>query len=100
MEEAAADEDYWAIIQNAFSVTRGMVGLNNGGLSPSLRIVTEALEPAGGRQSIDKRAHRSKNKKNRRASCAPAAFVSDSLSYANPRESSVGWSIDSVVASP
>jgi hypothetical protein len=22
MEEAAADEDYWAIIQNAFSVTR------------------------------------------------------------------------------
>ena len=28
---------------------RGMVDLNNGGLSPSLRIVTEALVPAGGR---------------------------------------------------
>jgi len=49
MEEAAANEDYWAIIQNAFSVTRGMVHLNNSGLSPSLRIVTEALLPAGGR---------------------------------------------------
>ena len=48
-KEAAADEDYWAIIQNAFSVTRGMVDLNNGGLSPSLRIVTEALVPAGDR---------------------------------------------------
>ena len=43
MEEAAANEDYWAIIQNAFSVTRGMVDLNNGGLSPSLRIMTEAV---------------------------------------------------------
>src|SRR5437763_3142748 len=37
------DEDYWAIIQNAFSVTRGIINLNNGGVSPSPRIVTEAL---------------------------------------------------------
>src|SRR5499427_7651783 len=42
-EEAATDEDYWAIIQNSFSVTRGIVNLNNGGVSPSPRIVTEAL---------------------------------------------------------
>src|SRR5215475_2066246 len=42
-EEAAADEDYWANIQNAFSVTRGIINLNNGGVSPSPRIVTEAL---------------------------------------------------------
>ena len=49
MEEVTTDEDYWAIIQNAFSVTRGMVDLNNGGLSPSLRTVTESLVPAGGR---------------------------------------------------
>jgi isopenicillin-N epimerase len=42
-EEAAADEDYWAIIQNSFSVTRGIINLNNGGVSPSPRIVTEAL---------------------------------------------------------
>ena len=37
------DEDYWATIQNSFSVTRGIINLNNGGVSPSPRIVTEAL---------------------------------------------------------
>jgi isopenicillin-N epimerase len=42
-EEAAMDEDYWAIIQGSFSVTRGIINLNNGGVSPSPRIVTEAL---------------------------------------------------------
>jgi len=41
--EAANDEDYWATIQQAFSVTRGIVNLNNGGVSPSPRIVTEAF---------------------------------------------------------
>ena len=42
-EQAAMDEDYWATIQNAFTVTRGIVNLNNGGVSPSPRMVTEAL---------------------------------------------------------
>src|SRR5438128_3245185 len=42
-EEAATDEDYWATIQNSFTVTRGIINLNNGGVSPSPRIVTEAL---------------------------------------------------------
>jgi len=42
-EEAATDEDYWAAIQNSFSVTRGIINLNNGGVSPSPRVVTEAL---------------------------------------------------------
>ncbi len=42
-EEAATDEDYWATIQNSFSVTRGIINLNNGGVSPSPRMVTEAL---------------------------------------------------------
>src|SRR5881396_2874572 len=42
-EQAAMDEDYWSTIQNAFSVTRGIINLNNGGVSPSPRIVTEAL---------------------------------------------------------
>ena len=42
-EEAARDEDFWFEIQQAFSVTRGIVNLNNGGVSPSPRIVTEAL---------------------------------------------------------
>src|SRR5215210_1193651 len=41
--EAAADEDFWANIQQAFSVTRGIVNLNNGGVSPSPRMVTEAF---------------------------------------------------------
>jgi selenocysteine lyase/cysteine desulfurase len=42
-QQAAADEDFWATIQNAFTVTRGIINLNNGGVSPSPRIVTEAL---------------------------------------------------------
>jgi len=40
---AAADEDFWSQIQQAFTVTRGIINLNNGGVSPSPRIVTEAL---------------------------------------------------------
>src|SRR5437899_4312920 len=42
-EESAADQDYWGTIQNSFSVTRGIINLNNGGVSPSPRVVTEAL---------------------------------------------------------
>jgi selenocysteine lyase/cysteine desulfurase len=42
-EQVAIDEDYWSVIQNSFTVTRGIINLNNGGVSPSPRIVTEAL---------------------------------------------------------
>ncbi len=42
-EQAAANEDFWFDIQRAFSVTRGIINLNNGGVSPSPRIVTESL---------------------------------------------------------
>ncbi|MGH9931619.1 MAG: aminotransferase class V-fold PLP-dependent enzyme, partial [Pyrinomonadaceae bacterium] len=42
-EQAAMDEDFWFTIQNAFSVTRGIINLNNGGVSPSPRLVTDAL---------------------------------------------------------
>lgn len=42
-EQTAGDEDFWFEIQQAFSVTRGMINLNNGGVSPSPRVVTEAL---------------------------------------------------------
>src|ERR1043166_2083046 len=42
-EQVAMDEDYWFVIQNAFTVTRGIINLNNGGVSPSPRLVTEAL---------------------------------------------------------
>jgi isopenicillin-N epimerase len=41
--QVAADEDFWATVQQAFSVTRGIVNLNNGGVSPSPRMVTEAF---------------------------------------------------------
>ncbi|HYK92020.1 MAG TPA: aminotransferase class V-fold PLP-dependent enzyme [Acidobacteriota bacterium] len=41
--QAAMDEDFWFDIQRAFTVTRGIINLNNGGVSPSPRIVTEAL---------------------------------------------------------
>ncbi|MBI2429514.1 MAG: aminotransferase class V-fold PLP-dependent enzyme, partial [Ignavibacteriales bacterium] len=42
-EEAATDEDFWFHIQQSFSVSRSLINLNNGGVSPSPRIVTEAL---------------------------------------------------------
>lgn len=42
-QQAAMDEDFWSVIQKSFSVTRGILNLNNGGVSPSPRIVTEAL---------------------------------------------------------
>lgn len=42
-EETATDEDFWFTIQNSFTVTRGIINLNNGGVSPSPRIVTEAM---------------------------------------------------------
>ena len=41
--EVASNEDFWAAIQQSFSVTRGIINLNNGGVSPSPRIVTEAF---------------------------------------------------------
>ncbi|HEX8476161.1 MAG TPA: aminotransferase class V-fold PLP-dependent enzyme [Pyrinomonadaceae bacterium] len=42
-EDAARDENFWFEIQQSFSVTRGIINLNNGGVSPSPRLVTEAL---------------------------------------------------------
>ena len=45
-EEAASDEDYWAAIQNSFTVTRGIINLNNGAFRPSARIARYAQVPA------------------------------------------------------
>jgi selenocysteine lyase/cysteine desulfurase len=42
-EEIAADEDYWKEIQQAFTVNRAYINLNNGGVCPSPRIVQEAM---------------------------------------------------------
>lgn len=40
---AATEEDLWFDIQRAFSSTRSIINLNNGGVSPSPRMVTEAF---------------------------------------------------------
>jgi selenocysteine lyase/cysteine desulfurase len=43
-EAVAADESYWREIQQAFTVNRSYVNLNNGGVCPSPRVVQEALK--------------------------------------------------------
>jgi isopenicillin-N epimerase len=43
-EEVARDEDYWREIQQAFTVNRAYINLNNGGVSPSPRVVQEAMK--------------------------------------------------------
>jgi isopenicillin-N epimerase len=42
-QELASDEDYWAQIQQAFTIDRSVINLNNGSLSPSPRVVQEAM---------------------------------------------------------
>jgi selenocysteine lyase/cysteine desulfurase len=42
-EAVADDEDFWREIQNAFTVDRALINLNNGGVSPSPRIVQDAM---------------------------------------------------------
>jgi selenocysteine lyase/cysteine desulfurase len=41
---AAEDEDFWIPIQQAFTLDRSMVNLNNGGVCPSPRVVLDALK--------------------------------------------------------
>ena len=43
-EQAAADEDYWTVIQQAYTVNPNIINLNNGGVSPSPKVVQDALE--------------------------------------------------------
>lgn len=43
-DQVAADEDYWAAIQQAYSVNPNIINLNNGGVSPAPRIVQDALD--------------------------------------------------------
>ncbi len=42
-EEVAADEDFWFEVQQAFTVDRSLINLNNGGVCPSPRIVQDAM---------------------------------------------------------
>lgn len=43
-QAAAADEDFWTVIQQAYTVNSNLIILNNGGVSPSPRVVQEAVE--------------------------------------------------------
>jgi isopenicillin-N epimerase len=43
-EATAADEAYWREVQQAFTVNRSYINLNNGGVCPSPRIVQEAMK--------------------------------------------------------
>ncbi|MGH9314044.1 MAG: aminotransferase class V-fold PLP-dependent enzyme, partial [Vicinamibacterales bacterium] len=43
-DEVAADETYWGEIQQAFTLDRTIINLNNGGVCPSPRVVHEALK--------------------------------------------------------
>ena len=40
----ATEEDFWYYIQQAFTVTPGMINLNNGGVSPAPRTVQDAMK--------------------------------------------------------
>ncbi len=42
--DIAADEDYWREIQQAFTLDRTFINLNNGGVCPSPRVVHETLK--------------------------------------------------------
>jgi selenocysteine lyase/cysteine desulfurase len=48
-EQAAADERLWHVVQAAFDVDLNLVNLNNGGVSPSPRVVQDALRRDLGR---------------------------------------------------
>jgi isopenicillin-N epimerase len=44
VDDVAGDEDYWREIQQAFTLDRTIINLNNGGVCPSPRVVHEALK--------------------------------------------------------
>ena len=43
-KEVARNEDFWAHVQQAFTVDRSLINLNNGGVSPSPAFVQEAMK--------------------------------------------------------
>ncbi len=42
-QEVARDEDFWREIRHAFTIDRTLINLNNGGVSPSPRVVQDAM---------------------------------------------------------
>jgi selenocysteine lyase/cysteine desulfurase len=43
-EQLVADEDFWYQIQQSFTVSPGLINLNNGGVSPAPRTVQDAMK--------------------------------------------------------
>src|SRR5439155_24200121 len=43
-EKVATDEDYWATIQQAYTVNPNIINLNNGGVSPAPKVAQDALD--------------------------------------------------------
>ena len=43
-EAIAADEDYWSVIQQAYTVNPSIINFNNGGVSPAPKVVQDALD--------------------------------------------------------
>jgi selenocysteine lyase/cysteine desulfurase len=43
-EDLATEEDFWYFIQQSFTVSPGLINLNNGGVSPAPRTVQEAMK--------------------------------------------------------
>src|SRR6516165_11605035 len=43
-DQLASDEDFWYYVQQSFTVSPSLVNLNNGGVSPSPRIVQDAMK--------------------------------------------------------
>jgi len=42
--ELAGDEDFWYFVQQSFTTSSGIINLNNGGVSPSPKIVQDAVK--------------------------------------------------------
>ncbi len=42
--ELASDEDFWYYVQQSFTTSSGLINLNNGGVSPSPKIVQDAMK--------------------------------------------------------
>ncbi|MBS1662994.1 MAG: aminotransferase class V-fold PLP-dependent enzyme [Bacteroidetes bacterium] len=43
-EELAGDEDFWYYVQQSFTVSSEIINLNNGGVSPSPKVVQDAMK--------------------------------------------------------
>lgn len=43
-EEVTSNEDFWYLVQQAYTVSANIINLNNGGVSPQPKVVQEAVE--------------------------------------------------------